>query len=96
MGNKHCSICNRLSASLTVFNLKDKVLLCSFCLEKARINKLTEKYHNKPLISKQCPVCKSTFETTNSKRVYCSEDCKSIRNNMRRKTSIAHKDAIPA
>ena len=32
-----------------------------------------------------CPVCKKCFVTTNSQKVYCSEDCHNISRNTERK-----------
>jgi predicted nucleic acid-binding Zn ribbon protein len=80
----HCNRCNRTSHQLALYP-KTKEYLCSFCIRKIA----TELYYFKnygeikPTLTKTCPVCKHPFETKNSVKVYCCDECKNIRNNER-------------
>lgn len=83
----YCTRCHRHSPSLKLYaqGTSKEEWLCSFCMKRAT----SESYYQrnfgdiKPLLNKVCPECKKSFETRNSTKVYCTEDCKSIVQNRR-------------
>jgi ribosomal protein L37AE/L43A len=48
-----------------------------YCCDKCRKTWYDENYFNRVPTMMECPVCKSSFETTKvGQQIYCSEDCR--------------------